>query len=526
MINRKKPLDSAKSYQRGKPFLLLCQISMASNSKKRLLDNDLNQGFIRKHRHHHSPSSSSITKKPSFQSYLETPNLPPTIKLLCEIIANTPSHNVESVLDATVIRVKQTDVEQVLKLSYSSPGSAVKFFRWAGLQLNDKHSPYSWNLVVDLLGKNSMFDAMWGAIKSMKRENLVSLATFASVFSSYVIVDRVKEAIMTFEVMDQYGCTRNVVALNSLLSAICREGRTFDAVEFLHVAKNRILPDADSYAILLEGWEKEMNVASARTTFADMVSMVGWDPRNVPAYDTFLSTLLMGYDGLREAMKHFDTMKDRGCFPGVKFFRLALEECLKCNDVRAAMLIWETLVARVGFRPDIQLYNLMIGIHCYDNQTDIANKFLDEMIYNGVFPDSQTYNVLFQYLIKYKKLKEASFVLNEMIKNEFFPNKTNCNAAIKAYMDSKEPYMAIKVWKCMMENYGESDLEEAGNMLVVELRYHHMVPEAVKYAEVMIEKGIKLTSSSLSKLKQMLNEEKKPILYEELLRKWKAHRVD
>ena len=59
----------------------------------------------------------------------------------------------------------------------------------------------------------------------------------------------------------------------------------------------------------------------------------------------------------------------------------------------------------------------------------------------------------------------------------------------------------------MMDNYGESDLEEAGNMLVVELRYHHMVPEAVKYAEVMIEKGIKLTSSSLSKLKQMLKEE-------------------
>lgn len=48
-------------------------------------------------------------------------------------------------------------------------------------------------------------------------------------------------------------------------------------------------------------------------------------------------------------------------------------------------------------------------------------------------------------------------------------------------MDSKEPYMAIKVWKCMMENYGESDLEEAGNMLVVELRYHHMVPEGSRH---------------------------------------------
>ncbi|KAJ6752795.1 hypothetical protein OIU74_027595 [Salix koriyanagi] len=95
---------------------------MASNRKKRLLDNDPNQDLIRKRHHHHSPSSSSTTKKPSFQSYHEAPNLPPSIKLLCEIIANTPSHNVESVLDATVIRVKQTDVEQVLKLSYSSPG--------------------------------------------------------------------------------------------------------------------------------------------------------------------------------------------------------------------------------------------------------------------------------------------------------------------------------------------------------------------------------------------------------------------
>ncbi|CAK7324896.1 unnamed protein product [Dovyalis caffra] len=499
---------------------------MASNSKKRQLDNDHHQDPIRKqHHHHHSPSSSSITKKPSFPSYLETPNIPPTIKLLCEIIANTPSQNVESVLDATVIRVKQTDVEQVLKLSYSSPGSAVKFFRWAGLQLNDKHSPYSWNLVVDLLGKNSMFDAMWGAIKSMKRENLVSLATFASVFSSYVIVDRVKEAIMTFEVMDQYGCTRNVVALNSLLSAICRDGRTFDASEFLHVAKIRIRPDADTYAILLEGWEKEMNVVGARETFADMVSMMGWDPMNVPAYDTFLSTLLMGRDGLHEAMKFLDKMEDRGCFPGVKFFRLALEECFKCNDLRAARLIWETLVGRIGFRPDIQLYNLMIALHCCNNQTDIANKIVDEMIYNGVFPDSQTYNVLFQYSMKYKKLKEASLVFNEMIKNEFIPSKANCNAAIRAYMESKEPYMAIKVWKCMMENYCKSDLEEAGNTLVAELGYHHMVPEAVKYAEVMIEKGIKLTSSSLAKLKQMLNQERKPYVYEELLRKWKAHQV-
>ncbi|KAJ6867394.1 LOW QUALITY PROTEIN: hypothetical protein NC652_038567 [Populus alba x Populus x berolinensis] len=90
-------------------------------------------------------------------------------------------------------------------------------------------------LSVDLL--EFIFLMLCGVlIKSMKRENLVLLATFASVFSSYVIVDSVKEAIMTFEVMGQFGCTRH----------------------FLHVAKNRFLPDADSICdYLLEGGKRK-----------------------------------------------------------------------------------------------------------------------------------------------------------------------------------------------------------------------------------------------------------------------------
>ncbi|CAK9150627.1 unnamed protein product [Ilex paraguariensis] len=116
-----------------------------------------------------SPSSSKVDpyKKPHFSS------------------ANKPSLSVEKVLDDTGIRLSQQDVEEVLKLSYGFPGPAVKFFRWSGHQLNDKHSPYAWNLIVEMLGKNRLFDAMRNAIKSMKDEGLLSLATFAFVFSSY-----------------------------------------------------------------------------------------------------------------------------------------------------------------------------------------------------------------------------------------------------------------------------------------------------------------------------------------------------
>ncbi|GAB2300081.1 hypothetical protein Dimus_034122 [Dionaea muscipula] len=412
--------------------------------------------------------------------------------------------------------------KEVLKLSYGHPASAVKFFKWAGHHLNDNHSPYAWNLVVDLLGKNLLFDAMWDAIKSMKKEGLLSLATFASVFSSYVSADRVEEAYMTFDVMDQYGCPRDVVALNSLLSAICRDGKTTRADEFLRIVKDKIRPDADTYAILLEGWESEGNVDRGRQTFEVMVVEIGWDPSNVPAYDSFLCTLLKGPNGIHEAMKFFNTMRERRCTPGVKFFKFALEECARRDDARGAALVWEAMTVRNTFRPDSHMYNLMISLHCNLENPDIARRFLDEMVCDGTFPDTRCYNAILVSFIKARKVREAASIFSEMVKNEFVPFLANCAAAVKFFLGSGEPYVAIKVWKYMADHY-HSGLEDTANLLVLELRDMNMLPEAVKYAEDIIERRIKLHSSTLSKLKQSLTKARKGPVYDDLLRKWKAH---
>ncbi|KAK0596078.1 hypothetical protein LWI29_014985 [Acer saccharum] len=488
-----------------------------NNDRKRSYIDDQSPDPNKKLHRSNPQQQPQSNRLPVFASYLEVPNLLPQTKQLCEIVSNTPSLTIERVLDEASIRVSQEIVEEVLKLSYAYPGSAVKFFRWSASQLNGRHSPYAWNLVVDFLGKNTLFDAMWDAIRSMKREGLLSLATFASVFSSYAVHGRVHDAIRAFEVMEQYGCRQDIVALNSLLSAICREGTAVDAVDFLQVVKVRIRPDADSYAILLEGLENEGNVVGSRQTFAEMVAEIGWDPRNVPAYDSFLSTLLKGRGGIHEVLNSFKMLSDRRCYPGIKFFKLALEECLKTNDVRGAELIWESMVGGVPFKPDAQMYNSMITLHCYSNNTDEAIKLLDEMVYSGVFPDVHTYNVLFQFLIKARKLREASVLFKEMVKNEFVPSQENCHAAVRIYIGTGDPDMAIKVWKCMFENY-HLNLADTGNILVHGLCDMDMLPEAVKYAEGMIEKGIKLTSTSLSKLKQSFTKAGKVSTYDELMR--------
>nr|XP_043634710.1 pentatricopeptide repeat-containing protein At1g71060, mitochondrial-like [Erigeron canadensis] len=458
-----------------------------------------------------------------FPSYLDIPNLPDKIKLLCEIIATTPSVQVDTVLSNAGFRVTTKDVEEVLKLSYLYPAAAIKFFRWAGYRLIDRHSPYAWNLVVDILGKNCDFDAMWKAIDSMKNQGLLSLSTFGSVYGSYVVAEKVDEAIRAFEGLGRFGFNQDVFAMNSFLSVICQDGKTKDGYKFLGLFKGKIKPDADTYAILLEGWEKEEDVGNVKRTFYDMVEEIGWEPGNFVAYDSVLSTLLKDKGGgIHEAMKYFGKLKEKNCYPGIRFFKSALNECAANGRLKDAIVLWDAINVQNGFKLDVELYNAMILLYTHVEDVDLARKLLDEMVLNDVYPDFNSYNILFKFLLKSRKLKEAQPLFVEMTKNEFVPTHECCYLAVRVFIDGGDPYNAIKVWKCMIENYN-SDLEETGNLLVTGLHDLKRLSEAVKYAEDMIDRGIKLTSTSLAKLRHGLAKAGKGSVYDELFSKWKRY---
>ncbi|KAL0310379.1 UNVERIFIED_CONTAM: Pentatricopeptide repeat-containing protein, mitochondrial [Sesamum calycinum] len=138
---------------------------------------------------------------PRFPTHHTVADLPRQARILCEILSTAPVHEVEVSLASTQIQPEPEIVQQVLKLSYNTPSAAAKFFRWAGMA--QKHTGYSWNLMVDLLGKNKLFEPMWDAIRSMKQEGLLSLTTFVSVFENYCIAGRFDEAVMTFDVMER-----------------------------------------------------------------------------------------------------------------------------------------------------------------------------------------------------------------------------------------------------------------------------------------------------------------------------------
>ncbi|XP_037448003.1 pentatricopeptide repeat-containing protein At1g77360, mitochondrial-like [Triticum dicoccoides] len=461
---------------------------------------------------------------PAFPTYKDAPDLAPKIRLLCEILASSAS-DVEAALDDADVRVTTSDVEQVLRFSYAHPRAAAAFFRWAGHRhLHHQHSPYSWNLIIDLLGKNRLFDPMWDTVGSMRAQGLLSLATFASVFSS-LAASPTSSPLKAFVEMPRYGMDRDTPALNSLLSALCRASRLDDARAAIPVARAEAgtRPDADSYAILLEGCEAAGNAAVAREVFDEMVHALDFDPANVPAYDSFLTTLVSSGSStaLSDAMEYLAVLRRYRCSPGEKFLRAALAAHLEARELRSAVVLWDDFVLRRGLVPDKEMYTTMIMLQGTLGHAEVTVKYLDDMATYGVFPDTDTYNVVLKLLLKGRKLREASAIFKEMVKNECWPNEANCSLALSMFLDTRDWETGIKVWKCMAAN-SLPPLEEGGNMLVSKLK-DEMLPEACKYAEDMIDQGIKLSSSTLAKLRHSLGKVKKGDIHDRLLAKWKAH---
>ncbi|KAG6387839.1 hypothetical protein SASPL_153033 [Salvia splendens] len=466
-------------------------------------------------------SSSHNSIPPSrFPTHHGAAEIHPQVRILCEIVATAPTYEVEGRLASSQIKPEHEFVQQVLKHSYNSPAAAAKFFRWAGLV--QRHTPYSWNLMVDLLGKNKLFDPMWDAIQSMKQEGLLSLTTFVSVFENYCIAGRFNDAVLTFDVLEGYGIPPDIVAVNSLLSAMCREdNRTAKALEFFERIKGKILPDADTYSILLEGCEKEGNVAKAKITFGEMVIRVGWSPEYMFAYDALLNTLVRGSQG-DEAIKFLQVMKGKNCLPGLRFFSNALDIFAKQKDSAHAIMLWDIMVGS-GLTPDLMMHNVIISLLTSSNDIDNAFRLLDEMVFHGAFPNSLTYNMIFGCLIKNGKVREVGKFFLEMIKNEWDPTPANFAAAIKVLFDGDDPEMAIEHWKYMSKN-NISPRDDSGNAVLLGLCNLGRLSDLRRFAEKMIDEKIILHESTMTKVKNAFYKQGKGSheIYDTISRKWKS----
>eukprot|EP00252_Welwitschia_mirabilis_P001650 TRINITY_DN11564_c0_g1_i2.p1 TRINITY_DN11564_c0_g1~~TRINITY_DN11564_c0_g1_i2.p1 ORF type:complete len:485 (-),score=79.13 TRINITY_DN11564_c0_g1_i2:238-1692(-) len=451
----------------------------------------------------------------------------PLETLIADMLKNPPSSGVEYALEDIVaryrVRVSMELVEDVLRHCHGVGLEALTFFRWAKskMKMNEQYSPYAWNLLVDVLGKSRNFNEMWDCISDMRSERLVRMETFASVFDSYAKAAKAVDALRTFDVIERFGCPKDAVALNCLISALCRHNQTTIAADFIN--KNNILPNLDTYALILEGWEKEGNAERAWDTFREIIARFGWDPLNICCYNSILSTLV-NRDRVTDVLDLLQTMVSKRCFPNFAFFPDTFLRLYERKDLKNALTILEimrTVILETGRAPDTKTFNVILDTLCSDGQLDYAFRLLDEMVFYGSFPDSKTYNSIFEILISHKKVEDASTIFREMTRNELCPSYDNYVSAMKMYFGADDPEMALVLWKDMITRK-ITPKADAAQELINGLCDSNRISEARKYCEEAISKRVGIPAETMAKLKQSLLKAGRRAVYEELENKLKS----
>ncbi|XP_062103303.1 pentatricopeptide repeat-containing protein At3g22670, mitochondrial-like [Humulus lupulus] len=118
---------------------------------------------------------------------------------------------------------------------------AFDFFIWAETQTDYRHSPESYNLMVDILGKARKFQLLWGLIEEMNRlDGYFSLVTMTKVIGRLAGARLYKEAIDVLRGIERFGISKDITSLNILMDSLVKRNGVKHAHEVFLEFKDSI----------------------------------------------------------------------------------------------------------------------------------------------------------------------------------------------------------------------------------------------------------------------------------------------
>lgn len=342
---------------------------------------------------------------------------------------------------------------------------------------------------------------MWDLVSTMKSNNSLNVETFCIIMRKYARARKIDEALYTFNVMEKYGLSQNLVAFNGILSALCKSRNVRKAQEIFDKTKDRFEPDSKSYSILIDGWGKEPNLPRAREIFREMVD-VGIKP-DVVTYGIMVDVLCKA-GRVDEAIGIVRSMESSGCEPTSFIYSVLVHTYGVENRIEDAVDAFMEMERR-GVEADVVVYNALIGAFVKVDRFKNAYRVLNDMDSKGVRPNSRTCNVMLNGLIGRGRTEEAIKVFRKMHK-VCEPDADTYTMVIKMFCETDQIDMALRVWKLMKSKRFVPSMHTF-SVLINGLCEKKDVSRACVLMEEMIEKGIRPAGVTFGRLRQLLMKE-------------------
>ncbi|GKA18767.1 pentatricopeptide repeat-containing protein [Tanacetum coccineum] len=248
--------------------------------------------------------------------------------------------------------------------------------------------------------------------------------------------DIVKNCVKILLKMEELGVSKTVKFYNVLLEVVISEKKCNMAEKYFdRMLDEGVVPDKDTYRLMITGLCRCLRVDVARKLFEDMKS------RNLLPDFVVYNAMINGYVGVKkmdEAEKIFMEMKGLGFEPDLVSYNLMINgyaQVRKMEDV-------ERIVVEMKGR-DIELnlitYNTMINGYVLAEKMEDAEKVVMEMKERRIELDLVTYATMIKGYVKADRVDDGLELLEEMKGKRFGRNVDvrSCLGRLKEDLDAE-----------------------------------------------------------------------------------------
>ena len=372
----------------------------------------------------------------------------------------------------------------------------IRFFIWAGLQSNYRHSSFMYSKACELLQINRNPGVVVDIVEGYRVDGcVVSAKAFKVVLNLCKEARLANEALWVLRKMKEFSLQADTTVYNVVVRLFCEKGEMDMAEELMNeMGLSDLYPDMITYVAMIKGF---CNVGRLEDACGLVKFMRGHGCMpNVVVYSTLLDRVCK-CGSMGRALELLGEMEKEGgdCSPNVVTYTSVIQSFCEKGQTMEALEILDRMEA-FGCAPNRVTVSSLINGLCMEGCVEKAYKVIDKVVAGHSVSYGDCYSSLILYLVKFKKLEDAQKLFREMLASGVKPDSLASSILIRELCLEGRVLdgfcLSDEIEKLEFLTSIDSDLY---SILLDGLCQQSHLVEAAKLARLMLKKGIRLKAS-------------------------------
>ncbi|CDS14139.1 hypothetical protein LRAMOSA06309 [Lichtheimia ramosa] len=219
-------------------------------------------------------------------------------------------------------------------------------------------------------------------------------------------------ARLLYDQMVQTHIKPDRVTFNTLLKGFIRVEDYASALQVIqHMYDSKCEPDIVTFTTLLDGVFARIQPQSAQQVF-EYLHRTGMKP-NIYTFNAVINKFIQ-QEQMSQAEEALDLLRHHGLRPTIHTYTNLIQGYVAINDLRNAMLTFQSIVRTPGLKPDRASYHFIICGFLNNNRLSDAVTCLIKMRKDKCMPTTDTWRIMMNECIRRKDWANGATVIKEM----------------------------------------------------------------------------------------------------------------